>query len=191
MKILKSLFVLFSVFILATLATNSYFSGEAKIENNIFSTGYWTRPKIVINEVYYWPDIAHRIPGEHEGKNEWIELYNTTDSAINVKDWQIKTDNYTRTITANKTIPAHGFLMLSHDSSTWTFWILPPGVDKADLGTAPNDYMRNSDTIKLYDNSANLIDQLSYTDGQEGHSFERDPDGSSNIIDRATPTPGY
>lgn len=191
MRIFKSLAILIGLLSLVTFSTHSVFTSRASVVGNEFSTGIWYIPaaRIVINEVYYNPDTDHQV-NEVDGKNEWIELYNTTDASINVKNWQIKTDNYTRTITANKTIPAYGFLMLSHDNSTWTFWTLPAGVGKADLGTAPNDYMRNSDTVKLYDTSAVLVDQLNYSEGQEGHSFERDPNGSSNIVDLAIPTPG-
>ena len=205
-KILKSFVVLLGLVSLATLSTQAVFTSQASIENNQFSTGEWEgEPEptpsptpsespsptlhVVINEVYHTPDSAHRI-NEQAGKNEWIELYNPTNQVVNIKDWQIITDSYSRTISANKNIPANSFILLSHDGSTWTYWTLPSGIDTADLGTAPNNYMRLADSIKLKDNSNNLIDQFDYTGGIEGHSFERDPDGSANIVDKSSPTPG-
>lgn len=211
-RIFKSLVLVLGLLSLATLSTQAVFSSQATIDNNQFSTGDWGEPEptpstspsatalptstptpstlhIVINEVYYTPDAAHRV-NEQAGKNEWLELYNPTAQAVNLQGWKIITNNYSRTISANKSIPANSFLMLSHDGSTWTFWTLPAGIDWADLGTAPNDYMRNDDSIQLKDSSDNLIDQFDYSGGSEGHSFEREPEGSANIIDKSLPTPG-
>lgn len=207
-NIFKSLFLILAMASIASFATQSYFNSNVSVAGNQFSIGTWETPiptptltpspiptptpldlPIVINEVYYTPDASHRV-NEQAGKNEWIELYNPTDQAVNIKDWQIITDNYSRFITANKNIPAHSFIMLSHDGSTWTFWTLPAGIDWADLGTAPNDYMRNDDSIKLKNSSDNLVDQFDYAGGQGGHSFERIPAGSATIVDQNVPTPG-
>jgi len=100
MKIIKSIFVLFSVCVLATLATNSYFSDEKMVENNVFGTGYWIKPKIVINEVYYDVGLGKGM----EPNDEWIELYNNEDYAVSLKNWTIMDNNTIRIIHADKSI---------------------------------------------------------------------------------------
>ena len=204
MRIIKSIFILSSALILATLATNSYFSDTAEIENNVFSTGYWTRPKIVINEVYYdvSPDKGTE-PGD-----EWLELYNSEDYSVTLKDWTIGDNTTTRTIFANKSIPAHGFALISKDHSTWSlYWTVPAGVEIIELGQNIGNGLSNSgDRLILKDKDGNIIDQMSYgtdnsllnppcPDVAEGHSLERSPVGKDtdvalDFIDQANPTPG-
>jgi len=46
-NLLKSIFILFGVMIVLALSTNSYFSSQATVSNNQFSTGEWSK-KITI-----------------------------------------------------------------------------------------------------------------------------------------------
>ncbi len=64
---------------------------------------------VVINEIMYSPST---------GEPEWVEIYNRTDSPINLKKWKFSDAASTVTITNNdKIIPANDFIVLSRDSS--------------------------------------------------------------------------
>jgi len=59
------------------------FSDVEEIDNTI-TTGKWPSelPKLVINKVYYDVDARHG----SQPANEWVELYNNTDAAIDIND---------------------------------------------------------------------------------------------------------
>ncbi len=209
-NILKSLVVLFSVLAISAGATSSYFTSQAAIIGNQISTGHWGT--IVINEVYY--DVDSRtyphgqgVKTEREGYNEWIELYNSNDFSVNIKDYKIGNSSKEFTIHPNVSIPAHGFALLSHDNDTWHFWG-DPSVLTINLGGSVGTgwLINNGDWVYLKDKSGSIIDQMSYgtnttafspscPDVAEGHSLERNPDGKdtntkNDFVDRTNPTPG-
>ena len=210
MKILKSLFILFSVLFLASLATNSYFTDQATIAGNTFQAGTWpTTPNVVINEVYYDVDGNHGSEGAPQN-DEWIELYNNTGSSISLQNWSI-TDNYeTVIIHADKSIPANGFVLLSKSANTWTYWGINPGSPGAGIEVIEMGQFvmlsNTGDQIVLKDQNGTIVDQISYgtnatilnpaiPDVAEGHSIERNPKGhdtdtASDFINQTPPTPG-
>lgn len=201
-KIVKSTFILAAVVFMAVGSSGAYLSDTVVVTGNQFSTGTWAT-NVVINEVYYYTGTRtfndnQNSKTEEEGKNEWIELYNPTSAAINLKDWSI-TDNsgLPHVINENSSIPSHGFAILSHDNDTWKFWPATD-VEKINLGGDPgSDWLANTGDHALLKNDAGVIvDEMSYgTGGVEGHSLERktpgfDTDAASDFIDKSTPTPG-
>lgn len=209
-NILKSLFIIFAVLVASVGATGSYFSDQVSVVGNQFSTGYWSN--VVINEVYYDVDArtyphGDGVKTEEEGKNEWIELYNPNSFAINIKNWNI-TDNYqTFTINPNVSIPAYGFVLLSHDNDTWHFWGDPSVLTINLGGSFGGGWLGNDgDRVILKNSSGDIVDQMSYgtditilnpsaTDVAPGHSLERSPvgfdsDWFTDFVERVTPTPG-
>jgi len=210
-NILKSLFIVFAVLAASVGATGSYFSDEARISGNQFSTGYWSN--VVINEVYYDVDArtyphGDGVKTEEEGKNEWIELYNPNNFAVDIKDYKIGNSSREFTINPNVSIPAHGFALLSHDNDTWHFWGDPSVLTINLGGSVGAGWLKNNgDYVYLKDKADNIIDDMSYginttafspscPDVSVGHSLERNPDGkdtnsASDFVDRVSPTPGY
>jgi predicted ribosomally synthesized peptide with SipW-like signal peptide len=207
MKLVKSIFMVSSVLILAIAATNSVFSDSAKVDDNEFSTGTWhvAQARVVINEVYYDVDASH---GSEPG-DEWIELYNGGDAAINLKDWTITDNSTSRTIhAASHTLNPGQFALIAKDNSVWSlYWSVPAGVEIIELGLNIGNGLSNAgDRLILKDDGGNIVDQISYGtdttilspaifDVVEGHSIERSPDGldtdtSADFVDRLTPIPG-
>lgn len=201
--IFKSLFILVAAVAISIGATGSYFSDQASVVGNQFSTGYWSN--VVINEVYYDVDAAHDI----EGKNEWIELYNPTPDPINLKNYTIEDNSgITRTIHSNTIIPAFGLAIISKDASTWAlYWTMPPLSVKIALGLLiGNGLATDGDRVILKNAAGTIVDQMGYgTDTAiwdpavlgvaEGHSLERvspgyDTDLPSDFVEMMTPTPG-
>lgn len=228
----KALFLIISLVILANAisikATNSYFSDQETSINNIISAAddfdtaspvpspspspspspTPTLPDVVINEVYYdvAPDKGNE--GDQSNPDEWIELYNNTDDPVNLKDWTINDNSYSRTVShSNVYIPGKGFALLAKSANTWTYWTIPSSAEKISLGQKIGNGLGNTgDRLILKNDLEQIVDQMSYGDDAtildpscldvpEGHSLERDPDGkdtnnASDFTDRSPPTPG-
>lgn len=149
------------------------------------SSGSWVNqyePRVVITEVYY--DVDSPEKGSDGGANpdEWIELYNQSETSVNLKNWTLS-DNYdTATIHANVTLPAHGFAVLAKSANTWTYWNIPAEAVTIELGTGP--LSNTGDRVVLSDDEGNEVDAVSWgtdtyafdppvPDVSEGHSISR------------------
>jgi len=105
------------------------FSDEEIIPNTVVS-GQWQEPEpppgpdlgLKINEVYY--DVFDVLPQCAENKSEWVELYNPTDVAISLKNWQIcygyGAGLVCDQINSNTLISPFDFAVIAHDNSPWT-----------------------------------------------------------------------
>lgn len=158
---------------------------------------------VVINEVYYDVDSSHG--SETSPVNEWIELYNKTGSSIDISGWTVTDNSSTKTIPSGISIASNGLMLLSPDSTTWTYWNIDGTVVEVVMNIG-NGLSNTGDKLILKDGSGNEIDKLSYganidiwnpsiPDVDEGHSLERVPGGQDNdaiadFIDQESPTPG-
>lgn len=209
-NVLKSLFIVFAILTASIGATGSYFSDQVSVVDNQFSAGYWGN--VVINEVYYDPDALHQGPGQ-ESHYEWIELYNPNSFTVNLQNWTIADNSDAVTIHANKSIPAGGFALVSKSANIWnSYWGINPGnpgssIEIIELGQIIGSGLSNNgDRVILKNSSGDTIDQMSYgtdttifnpacSDIVEGHSLERDPNGTDtdiavDFVDKTAPTPG-
>lgn len=210
MKLLKSLVIVFGLLSISTFATNAYYSDQATVTSNEFSTGVWHIPeaRVVINEVYYDVDSNH---GGME--DEWIELYNAGDASINIKDWYLEDNGGfvdREVINQNYVIEAGQYLLLSVNASIWNqYWgILPSNENKIAFGGTRlfQGLSNDGDKVILKNSDGVIIDQISYgtntsvfnpsiPDAQKGHSISRNPAGfdtdtAVDFIDLTVPTPG-
>lgn len=200
-------------------STSAYFTDSLVESNNTLTMGYWITPintptptpqianHLVINEVYFDVDSNHG----SESTNEWIEIYNPTNSPVPFKNWQICDNSDCITINPTVSVPALGFALVSKNASTWGYWTIPSGVEKIhSLGGTPLALANTGDVVILKNSTEVEIDRMSwgtnisgFSSGcsttcpsvNEGHSLERDPDGkdtnsASDFIDRSIPTPG-
>jgi predicted ribosomally synthesized peptide with SipW-like signal peptide len=214
-KITKSLFLIGAAAFLSVGSSGAYFSDTAVISGNVFSTGTWSQ-HLVINEVYY--DTGTRTFNdkntskvEGEGKNEWIEIYNPTDTAVSLKNWTLTENSGVEyKITENVSIPAKGFALISHDNDTWKFWGEFEGENIVTInlgGKVDNGWLNNDgDVVILRDGQGTVIDQMCYgtnktiynpasPDAPQGQSLERNPKGFDSdkgldFVIRPMPTPG-
>lgn len=161
------------------------------------SPSYVFASHVITNEIYYDVDSLHGL----ETDNEWVELYNTTGDDINLESWTISDNSsnpsYIKILPAI-TIKKNGTLVITAQSSTWSFWNI--NSDKISLDKSIGGGLNNDgDRLILKDNLGQDHDKLSYgtdttyssvlPDIDEGHSLERVPVGG-NFVDQSMPTPG-
>lgn len=212
MKLLKSLFILFSCIAFVGVTTNAYLYDLEPSSGNRFSAGTWFVPLIKINEVYYDVGNACGNEGNDTNPDEWVELYNPTSASIDLKNWTLTDNSSTITIhSASKIIPPGGFAIVSKDAKTWTgsvgCWSPPGGAVKIVTGQKIGNGLDNSgDRLILKDSSGQEMDTVSWgtdvsqlnpsvTPVANGHSIERSPLGTdtntaSDWSDNAAPSPG-
>jgi DNA/RNA endonuclease G (NUC1) len=141
-----------------------------------------------------------RTRGPNGAADEFVELYNITNSAINIGGWKINASNASGTIgtrltiTAGTTIPAHGhFLAFDSSASGGPYTGSVPGNQAFTTG------ITDDGGIAILDASNNIIDQVGMSNGsayKEGtilptqlttntnRSYERKPgDGSGSTQD--------
>lgn len=120
---------------------------------------------LVINEIY--------ASGE-----DWIELYNSLETSVNIGGYFIYDNAATKyQIPAGTTIPAKGFLVLICN----------------DLGTGLNTNFKLTsagETIYLENATGTLIDRIEFPELSAGQTYGRYPDGSENLAISGTPTQG-
>jgi hypothetical protein len=150
---------------------------DQEVIPNTITSGIWL--KVVINKVYYDVDANHGT----EPKNEWIELYNPTNEAVNLKDWVVCDKDNCAVINPNVSIPALGYALLSHDASTWQYWEILNGVIEIhQLGGSLFDLNNDADMLILKNSTSQIIDQMNW-----GIPTSTWPNYNSNIWNPGVP----
>jgi len=108
---------------------------------------------VVINEVAWMGTVA-------DYNDEWIELYNTTGSEIDLHDWVLSDHNGILATLAG-TIPAGGYYLLARDAATFTG--TQPHIDQSFSGSLRND----GEVITLTDNGGIVIDTANIERGYD------------------------
>lgn len=159
----------------------------------------------VINEVY--SDVEN--DKGQERKNEWVEIYNPTSSAVNISGWKICATGGCDIIPSSSPVPSHGFAVVSPESATWGFWPgIPAGAIKIVLGSKfGSDGLDNpGDRVILRNASNAVVDAMSYGSDKsqlnpsvhvssKGNSMARivkgyDTNSAWDWITNITPNPG-
>ena len=78
-----------------------------------------TTSRLVINELMQ-SNIDCIMDDLHEFPDSWVELYNNSDEAISLKDYQIGTQADQTWQLPNKTIDAKGFIVIYCDKEEWS-----------------------------------------------------------------------
>ncbi len=118
--------------------------------------------------------------GDHE---DWIELYNCTNEAIDLSAWSLSDDRNApqkAVLPAGTTVPAQGFLLLWADG-------------KPEQGERHLNFRLSNggEWIGLYDPEAEIADSISFGPQLTDVSFGRYPDGSDWSFYQLSPTPGH
>ena len=111
-------------------------------------------------------------------QDEWIELYNNTDSVIKLDGWLLRATDGTPEINLAGTVPANGFYLLERTDDTTVPDITADQTYTGDLGNS-------GENLELYDNNdpRNLIDAVDSSSGW----FTGD-NTTKQTMERITPT---
>ena len=119
---------------------------------------------VAVNEIMYTPLT---------GDPEWVELVNTTESSVNLKDWQL-CDRSDSVSLPEQTLPSGDYVVITGDSTGGTsgwppdiFVIVVPGFPALN---------NTGDLVVLLDPNAAVIDQVDYglfALTTEGRSLEK------------------
>ncbi|MFH1841240.1 MAG: lamin tail domain-containing protein [Candidatus Nealsonbacteria bacterium] len=116
--------------------------------NFIYAADY---SNIVINEIAW-------MGTESSYSDEWIELYNNTDSPVNLNKWKLKAADNSLEINLTGEIPANGFYLLERTEDN-TLPNIP--ANQIYSGSLKN----TGEVLSLYDDSGKLIDFLNCSSG--------------------------
>ena len=152
---------------------------------SIFPAGNSIAATLVINELM--ANNAGSVRDQNGDSDDWIEIYNGGDSAINIggmyltdnlsvpTEWRVPNNN-----TAETTIPSKDFLLIWADGET------NEGILHASFKLGSN-----GEQVGLFaTDGRTLIDNVSFGPQAEDSSYGRLPDGGDNWQSLAAPTPG-
>lgn len=117
---------------------------------------------------------------------DWIELYNTTGSNIDLTGYGISdtaTQPLKYTLPEGTIIPANGVLLIYCTGRE-----TPEGSDKIE---APFSLSAYSESVVFSNPSGRILDQFDYSRADTDISFARNPDGTGAWAPTSQPTPGY
>jgi len=106
---------------------------------------------VVINEVAWMGTID-------SSNNEWLEIYNNTDSEIDLSGWVLKSTNDTPSISLSGIVLANNHFLLERTSDETLPEITADQIYVGALGNA-------GEYLQLYDGQNNLIDEIDSSTG--------------------------
>lgn len=137
------------------------FLWQAVIFLFFFCAPYSFAQMVVLNEIFANP--------ENED-DEFVELFNNSDSELDLKDWKITDLVKSYNITDSKISPK-SFIVF----------------EKSTTSIVLNN---SSETVSLIDNLGNTIDSFSYEETIESTSWSRFPDGTGSFFNNTNVTKG-
>ena len=156
-----------AAFILVTVKSISYFSDTETSSNNSF-TAFVTTPTPSPT-----PQLAdHVVIGEVQinGSNaneDFVEIYNPTDSSVDLNGWQINKKTSTGTVSSlvlfgsGASIPAHGYFLWANNQGNPSF----SSTIGADVSNTNN--LSENNSIALENASDVIIDQVGWGTGTD------------------------
>jgi len=152
------------------------YQADEDLSNNVFFKTFYVFPPgniyndIVINEIMYAPSA---------GEPEWIEIFNRSQSSVNLKSWRIGDNSTWESIHDEVIIEPGSFLVISKDSAILNFYSIQSQLMVINFPSLNN----SGDAVVIKDSLGFIIDSLEYLPewgGTAGNSLERiDPENSS------------
>ncbi|MFQ5859718.1 MAG: lamin tail domain-containing protein [Anaerolineae bacterium] len=155
---------------------------------------------VVINEVFYDPPDPGGDPDD-----EWVELYNTTEYAVNLDGW-VLADHIGEDALPAVELLAGSFVVVAASDSFRSLYPAYEGLLITLDGPIGNGLANSGDSLWLRDDQGRIIDAVAYGDDTgamfpsvptcpEGYSLERvpagrDTDTAGDWFPRSVPSPG-
>ncbi len=133
-------------------------------------------PRIVINEINYNSSSSF-------DTEDWIELYNNSDTSVNISGWVFKDseDEHIYTIPDNTILDGNEYLVLCNNVSL--FNPLFPDVQNY-IGNFDFGLSGGGELIRLFDADSNIIDSLTYDDSDP---WPEEADGNGATLSLKNP----
>ncbi|MCD6311661.1 MAG: lamin tail domain-containing protein, partial [Elusimicrobia bacterium] len=147
---------------------NSYASGT---QSKAYASTVAASPPEVFSRTVVLNEIAWKGTVGGGTSDEWMELYNNTDSDISLVDWELHDSAGAIAMTFTGSIPSHGFYLIENDEACVS--------DVAsDLADASIDLSDAGEYMILKDNTGTTIDEVDCSAGwyvavAQGESMER------------------
>ncbi len=125
---------------------------------------------VVFSEIYFEPASASPLPYA-----EYIELYNRSDSSVNLRNWKI-TDGSSDGSLSDFRLDAHHFVVLYDADDSLLFASIANSIPVDGLPSLNND---SGDELKLINPNNELISQISFSD--KSYNDENKNDGGWSI----------
>lgn len=140
----------------------AYWNADRSLRVCACATGGPEREKILINKVYARPDERHG----SDPDNEWVELFNPNEAAVDITGWQIADNQSADTLSSSSPliIGAKGYALMAVSSTTWEFWNRPLDVLLIEVedGKLGGGLDNDGDLLILKDYSGRIIDQMNW-----------------------------
>jgi hypothetical protein len=139
-----------------------------------------TSSPVRLNEVL--PSNSNDCADEVGERNDWLELYNLGDSAVDLAGYSLTDD----TASPRKSVIPEGVSIEAH--ATLLFW----ADDTIDQGKThlAFKFKKITEEVVLYDTNEVQVDLFRWSNGVSDVSFARVPDGSGEWIRCGKPTCG-
>jgi len=141
----------------------------------------YSAPSVVINELMYNPAMPNNADGSSDNTDgrEWLELYNTTGSAIDLTGWTMS-EGFSYTFPA-ASIAAGGYLVLAKDSVS--YYAKHGSYPDLDWGGDGNGALANGgEEVEISDANGVVIDSVDFDDG-----WASSTDGDGPSLERVHP----
>ena len=140
----------------------------------------YPKGSVIIHEVMADPKGLTALP-----ETEYIELYNTSDSSIDLSSWELHYGNNSVALTGIE-IPAHEWIVLYRSERE-----IEAGNGQAcPLDKFPSALANTGKELSLYDGSGKQIDQYTYPKAKPACSWEYSEEGWHLSTDPRGGTPG-
>jgi hypothetical protein len=133
-----------------------------------------------LNEVL--PSNSDNCPDEVGERNDWVELYNTSDAAVDLGGYALTDD----TASPRKSVIAKGVTIEAR--SALLFWA--DGTPDQGVTHLSFKFKSKAEEAVLYDADSRQVDLFRWTDAYSDVSFARVPDGTGEWFRCASPTCG-
>ncbi|MDC1205382.1 lamin tail domain-containing protein [Candidatus Pacebacteria bacterium] len=143
------------------------------------TVSYWILdPSVVINKVYF---------GESPSTEDWVELYNPTDSPIDISEGFLCDNNSCDTLPVVPPIPSGGYALIAGSEDILTQVDVSPEVILILVpdGMVGDGLTEEGDMLELRLSGDELVDQLNWGDSDEGW-----PNYTPLLWDPSIPAPG-
>ncbi len=136
---------------------------------------------VLINEIFPDPDPQVGLPAA-----EYVELYNRSQRAINLKDWELsKAGSSAATLSSYLLLP-DSFVIITSTSNGILFASYPNTSQVSSFPSLTN----TGDNLLLKNNSGNLIHYVPYTDAWYADEAKKDGGWALELMDTENPCNG-